>query len=245
VGGVGLTRNRLVSILMALMNLRLGYWATNPDPERTKWRRPNHFDPGAYEIGSLIGIGGFHEDRPFIQLSDGGHFENLAFYELIRRRLRLIVVCDGSADPKSTFGNLQTTLRRIEADFGAEVTFDDDNRPGLLIPTEEAGYPKGTYRAVQGHIVGDITYADGSAGKLILLKTTMVPGLRVAVKGYKGANPDFPDQTTADQFFDEEQFEAYRELGYHIGSQMIEAVKLTELISELESAEAERVATPS
>lgn len=234
VGGVGLTRNPLVSILMAMMNLRLGYWATNPDRENPRRKRPNHFHPGAYEIGGLIRVGGLREDRPFIQLSDGGHFENLAFYELIRRKLRLIIVCDGGADPDFGFGDLQTTLRRIEADFGARVTFDDDNRPGLLIPYKKAPYPKDSYRAAQGHIVGDIVYADGSAGKLVLLKTTMVPGLRTVVKAYKGANPDFPDQSTADQFFDEEQFEAYRELGYHIASTMIGAVQLGQLIANLE-----------
>ena len=49
----------------------------------------------------------------------------------------------------------------------------------------------------------------------------MIKGLGIRLKGYKGANPDFPDQSTADQFFDEEQFEAYRELGYEIAKRMI------------------------
>ena len=34
------------------------------------------------------------------------------------------------------------------------------------------------------------------------------------MKGYKGAHPDFPHESTADQFFEPEQFEAYREAGY-------------------------------
>ncbi len=34
--------------------------------------------------------------------------------------------------------------------------------------------------------------------------------------GYKAKHLNYPDQTTADQFFDEVQFEAYRELGYNI-----------------------------
>jgi predicted acylesterase/phospholipase RssA len=231
VGGVGLTRNPLVSILMALLNLRLGYWAHNP-LSPPKWgRRPNHFRPGAYEVGSLVNIGGLSEDCAFVQLSDGGHFENLAFYELIRRKLRLIIVCDGGADAEFEFADLQTTLRRIEADFGARVRFEGDNRPATLVPSKDAGYPKGSKRAVRGHIVGDITYHDGSQGKLILLKTTMVPGVSTAVKGYKGAHPDFPDQTTADQFFDEEQFEAYRELGHHIGNEMVTKLNLPKFMN--------------
>ena len=74
---------------------------------------------------------------------------------------------------------------------------------------------------MQGHIVGDIIYSDGSTGKLIFIKTTMIPDMSLKLMGYKGANPSFPDQSTADQFFDEEQFEAYRELGYTIASNML------------------------
>jgi hypothetical protein len=36
------------------------------------------------------------------------------------------------------------------------------------------------------------------------------------IKRYRGLNPDFPHQTTLDQFFDEDQFEAYRQLGVHV-----------------------------
>lgn len=245
VGGVGLTRNPMVSILMALLNLRLGYWALHPRKAPRWVRRPNHFRPGTYEVGSLVNIGGLREDRSFVQLSDGGHFENLAIYELIRRRLRLIIVCDGGADPEFTFEDLQTTLRRIEADFGAIVEFEEDNRPRTLVPVKDMGYPKGAERARRGHIVGDITYHDGSRGKLILMKTTMVPGVTTSVKGYKGKHPDFPDETTADQFFDEDQFEAYRELGRHIGKEMIKALDLDRFIADIEAAAGGPVPTPS
>lgn len=34
---------------------------------------------------------------------------------------------------------------------------------------------------------------------------------------YRNRNPSFPHESTADQFFDEGQFEAYRALGQHIG----------------------------
>jgi hypothetical protein len=42
------------------------------------------------------------------------------------------------------------------------------------------------------------------------------------IRGYKGAHPDFPDETTADQFFDEDQFDAYRLLGNEIATKMIQ-----------------------
>ncbi len=64
---------------------------------------------------------------------------------------------------------------------------------------------------------------DGTKGTLLYLKTTLTPKLSPDIYGYKSANETFPDQTTADQFFDEAQFEAYRELGYHLGWQLLEA----------------------
>jgi hypothetical protein len=33
---------------------------------------------------------------------------------------------------------------------------------------------------------------------------------------YRGKHPDFPHECTADQFFNEHQFEAYRQLGVHM-----------------------------
>ena len=35
---------------------------------------------------------------------------------------------------------------------------------------------------------------------------------------YRRKNPSFPDETTADQFFKEDQFESYRKLGEIIGN---------------------------
>jgi hypothetical protein len=52
--------------------------------------------------------------------------------------------------------------------------------------------------------------------------------LPLGLRGYKGRNPAFPDQATADQFFDEDQFEAYRDLGQRLADAMIEAFGLKE-----------------
>ena len=67
----------------------------------------------------------------------------------------------------------------------------------------------------------------------------MTVGISVPVQAYKGVNPDFPDQSTADQFFDEEQFEAYRELGYRIAERMIKHTGLTTLIGTIEDSNRE------
>jgi hypothetical protein len=88
VGG-GLTRNTLISIVMMFLNIRLGYWVPNPhdyDVKRSIFGRPNHWYPGFFY--SVLREG-YRRDSGFLELSDGGHFENLGLYELVRRRCRL------------------------------------------------------------------------------------------------------------------------------------------------------------
>jgi hypothetical protein len=218
-GGIGVTRNPLVGMLMALMNLRLGFWLPNPNEEsRGRWRRSctrsfraNHFDPGLKEVLGL----NLRETSPVCLLSDGGHFENLGLYELVRRRVRLIVACDGTADPDYAFADLQNAMARIWADFGARIEFDQAALAPFM-PSIEAGYPRDARVSQRAYAVAEITYADDSKGCLVYLTTALIAGLRLKLMGYKGANWDFPDQSTGDQFFDETQFEAYRELGYVI-----------------------------
>ena len=229
VGGAGLTRNPVLSLVMSLLNLRLGYWAWHPDPGKRPFNVPNHFRPGAYAFWSALGFRGlgFDECRPFLALSDGGHFENTGVYELVRRRLKLIIVCDGGQDLDFSFSDFQTTVRRIEDDFGARIKVLAGATPDDIVPVTAIGtqgvYPKGAGFAQQGHMVGLITYADGTEGTLIYLKTTLLKDVSFKVKGYAAQDPDFPNQSTADQFFDEVQFEAYRELGFSIADGMLDA----------------------
>ena len=214
--GGGVFRNRPVALLMALLNLRLGYWVGHPDPAKNTSKRRTHFSTAWRELSGKLA-----EERPMLQLSDGGHFENLAIYELIRRRARLIVACDGTADPEFGFSDFITLLSRIEADFGARIKFDEGSGLEVFMPSTAAGFPRNTQLAKRGFTVGKITYSDGSDSDLIYITTTLFSGLGLAALGYKAANPDFPDQTTADQFFDEAQFEAYRHLGYSVGEAVL------------------------
>ncbi|MFQ5637813.1 MAG: patatin-like phospholipase family protein [bacterium] len=217
--GKGLTRNRLVSMLMGLLNLRLGYWAPNPNREKTWPSPPNFIVPGF--TGDVLGLG-LKESSRAIELTDGGHFENLAVYELIRRKLALIILSDGGADPEFNFGDLANVVERVRVDFGAQIRFREKYGLDNLLPGSEEGRLADKYKlARRGFAVADIEYQDGKKGILLYLKTTLSKRLPADIYGYKSANPDFPDQTTADQFFDEEQFEAYRELGYQLAKQML------------------------
>ena len=209
VGGEGVTRNRLLSIVLTLLNLRLGFWGSNP-------RKSVHFNWPANFIFPCPFFK-MNEHHRYIQLTDGGHFENLALYELIRRRLKIILICDGAADPDFHFADLGNLAEKIRVDFGAQ----------LKINTEPLIPDKKTNKASQGYILGKIIYSDGEHGTLIYLKTTYIDGLDQDVVAYKNNHPEFPDQSTADQFFDEKQFEAYRQLGYQIAHKMIGDVTTT------------------
>lgn len=245
-GGRGLTRNHFVALLMTLLSFRLGFWIPRPSPSKKYVKHPNHFLPsGLYSIFNL----GYRETNRVIELSDGGHFENLAIYELVRRRCGLIIVCDGGQDNESSYADFVTAIQRIGQDFGATVDFDmqvadaafggfkSSGPEALIARAQTSKYPKDAEYAEKGFFLATIDYGrrGGGAwpqkGTVIYLKSAMIDALSMSAKGYKGANPDFPNETTVDQFFDEEQFEAYRELGYRIAEQMLEYLDLEKLFA--------------
>lgn len=244
-GDITIMRGWLISMLMSLLNLRLGYWITNPRGEGAT-ANTNAADVAKGPVNLLIAawytvLGRYHEQSRYLELTDGGHFENLALYELIRRRVRTIIVCDGGQDGSYDFTDLQVAFRLIAADFGARIEFDEDNRLEKIIPESVEGvrYPTRDPRIAQrGFVVGKIIYGEKQKdGRLIYLKPTMIPTLGLRTKGYKGANPEFPNQTTADQFFDEDQFEAYRELGYRIAESTFDSPDAGDFWEALRTAE--------
>lgn len=231
VGGSGVTRQPFLSMLMGLLNIRLGYWAPNPDPERKPLIPiPNFFLPG---LSEMILRKNLNEQSRFVQLSDGGHFENLGLYELIRRKTRLIIACDGAADASFKFTDLYNALEKIRADFGVLVTINA-KRLEDMVPVRKDGESLNAY-AERGYIVADILYPDSIPGKLIYIKSTFFGNLSADLYGYKQNCEEFPDEPTSDQFFDENQFEAYRELGFQTAWEMMNdsAVQGDELIARV------------
>lgn len=192
------TNSRPVSFLMALLNIRLGIWVPNPahEPRRFRW-------PAWYELmmREMFGIG-LDETQSRIHLADGGHFENLGLYELLRRRCRYIVVSDAGADPDTTLADLGQAVQRARADFGASVDICAD-------PLIHDGNGMRT----QAHLIGRVSYADGSQGEILYVKALLKTNLGADIYGYWRTNPDFPNQPTSNQFYGEMQFDSYRELG--------------------------------
>ena len=201
------TRSRPISFLMTLLNLRLGYWIRNPKfPASLKgiFSRPWWY---LYMLREMFGKG-LNEHCRHVHLADGGHFENLGLYELVRRRCRFIIISDAGADPEFGFGDLAKVIEMVRVDFGAKVILTTDD----MVPEGKQRLSKYAFT------IGSIEYVDPKQlATLIYIKTAVTKGLSEDIYGYRRANPGYPDQSTADQFFDEAQFEAYRELGFQVG----------------------------
>jgi predicted acylesterase/phospholipase RssA len=228
-GGEGVTRQPVLSVLMSLLNIRLGYWLRNPR-YTGRTGRPNFLRPGLAEVIGRLNLNE-SPNTESILLTDGGHFENLGIYELVRRRLKLIVACDGGADPEYAFSDLANAIERVRADFGAIIEVNDFDLRALT-PCPKDGGKADTGSSAQGfaergYLFATIRYAkadrqDANAyGMLIYMTTTFFRGLSADLYGYRNAHPSFPDEPTSDQFFDEKQFEAYRELGYQTARAMM------------------------
>jgi hypothetical protein len=155
------------------------------------------------------------EHSYFVNVSDGGHFENLGIYELVRRRCRIIIAADAECDEKLAFGSLGRVVRMCQTDFGASIEIDVES-----IRRAKAGGDSRAHCAV-----GRITYANGSRGSLIYLKASMTGDEDIDVQQYFAGHHAFPHETTGDQFFAEDQFESYRRLGHHIASMTFRGVE--------------------
>jgi len=212
-----------LSPLFALLNLRLGYWLRHPRQAASK--RLLMRKPGNRHI--LCEALGLIDDRgAFVNVSDGGHFENLGAYELIHRKCRLIVVVDSEEDRLGQLKGLTTLMRLARIDFGAMITAD----LGTFSPQHD--------QATQPWMWATIHYdttLDGTEelGYLPYIKANIVAGAPHYVDAYRAQSPDFPHESTADQFFNEVQFECYRALGYHLGTMVTKNEELRKQITKL------------
>lgn len=210
-----------LSFLMTLFNVRLGRWSPNPARPHS-WQRASPYNGIASILMELFGL--TDTRAKFLYLSDGGHFENLGVYELVRRRCRLIVAIDASADAGYEFDDLGNAIRRCQTDFNVPILIRTSGMKTLGPPPPQAvSFVTGTIRYSQ---------ADGPQaedGKLLYIKPNLVGDENADVASYGKRHPGFPHQSTVDQFFDEDQFESYRMLGQSAAN-----AALRDLVSVLE-----------
>lgn len=193
------------AFLLTLFNVRLGKWIGNP--RLSSWRNTEPGSGLGYLVYDLVGKSDINKE--YVCLSDGGHFDNMGLYELVRRRCRDIVLCDAEEDALGSCEGLANAIRRCWIDFGVEIKMDPTEFKALTDKNPQTGF-------VSRHTAkGDIVYpGDNIPGKLLYIKTTLTDNYSVDIRHYKTANEVFPQQSTGDQFFNEAQFESYRKLGY-------------------------------
>lgn len=218
---------RPLSFLLAMLNVRLNYWLPNPMHVRqlsAKWGLGNPMKRVGPPYLFWEMLGRLRADSWNVNLSDGGHIENLGVFELLRRECRVIIVGDAERDPKLRFQGVSELARLAQIDLGVELEiFGLDN----------------IRNGIQHHAFGYIRYPNGNRGLLVYLKSSLLrdDSLEAAlpedfhrtsdfrsddrsydsnayIAYYKATHPDFPHESTADQFFDETQFECYRALGF-------------------------------
>ena len=266
--GLGAGTSLGMSLLLGLANVRLGYWWDShlPQYHRAHRTRPNR----AGGLGGFCGLilpvqscllneflARFHGPaRRHWYLSDGGHFENTACYELIRRRVPFIICTDAGRDTRYEFEDAANLVRKARTDFKAEIEFirrradSGQNRHGGAYPLpalEELVHPQlldiigqpedfwpvpgAVTDEVKGAASGRPQYATRHAllarvhyldphefGYILFLKPSLTGDEPTDILQYQKAQPDFPQESTMDQYFDEAQWESYRKLGELIGS---------------------------
>jgi hypothetical protein len=196
-----------VAFLLTVFNVRLGLWMENPANE-TVWKKSYCLIGLYYLLCELLGAS--DEEKNFVYLSDGGHFENLGIYELVRRRCRFIVASDASMDGAFSFDDLGNAVRKCRIDLG--IPIEIDTRAILPDPITK----RSQFHCAVGIIHYEHAFPGESPGYLLYIKPSLAGNEPTDVIQYATAHPEFPHESTGDQWFAESQFESYRRLGYKI-----------------------------
>ena len=218
---MGYYSSPLVTFLMTLFNVRLGWWLGNPGPAGAR-----HY-PLAYPKSAIYPIIaealGLTDDRnSYIYLSDGGHFENLGLYEMVLRRVRLIVVSDASDDADFQYDNLGNAVQKIRIDLGIPIEFKSmqifprkDKKKGAFCAIGTIGYSAVDTIDSFGEF-GKPTPVKAPDGIIIYLKPIFYGDEPRDIYHYAMTHETFPHESTVNQWFSESQFESYRKLGSYV-----------------------------
>ncbi|HEX6086632.1 MAG TPA: patatin-like phospholipase family protein [Thermoanaerobaculia bacterium] len=233
---MGYSSSPALAFLLTLFNVRLGWWWGNPKKETYSERNPRNTLRTV--LDEMFGI--TNADNDWINLSDGGHFENLGVYEMVLRRCHCIVVSDGSADPDFGFGDFGNAIRKIRIDLGINIKITHMH----LFPRSRKDPQTPKYCAVADIYYSDVDGKDAPVGKLLYLKPAFYGEKEPKdVYNYAATYETFPHQSTGDQWYSESQFESYRQLGFFSMTESANGRKTFNNVPEL-IAEAEKYVAP-
>jgi len=215
--GKGTGESKSAAAAMNILNLDLGYRIANPNTNSAirllHWLAPF---PLYFAADWLQG------DRTTgIHLSDGGHTDNLGVFSLVRRGTRKIIAVDAEQDQKSVFEGAHRLKVQLEKELGLKLDF---NAPDTRIDV----YNNPLAQAViKGRISGLVDKNGNDAPiELLYLKLSLDRQLLqtsgqaypFSIVKYQEKDKQFPHDPTFDLFYSPEQYRAYRDLGYVIGS---------------------------
>ena len=237
---MGYHSSALVRLLMTFFNARLGWWLPNPGWPDIAQKRLEEvvFSPSGtlhltgenvkddavdflQQAGPTLGLApliaealGRTSDRSrFIELSDGGHFENLGLYEMVLRRCRTIILVDADADTDYEFEDLGDAVRKIYIDLGIPIIFPDF-RAGLPMKRDkDKGFDTSNLYCFSGKIDYGCIDEGALPGRLLVFKPVLNGSEPADIRAYALTHKMFPHESTMNQFFNESQFESYRHLG--------------------------------
>jgi len=214
----GYHTSKPMAFLLTMFNVRLGWWLPNPrrsflafDPKGQPATGTKAYPHPVFAPNQLLSelLGQIGDDRKFVYLTDGGHFDNMGLYEMVRRRCYEIVICDAEQDAGPVFEGIGMAIRKCRIDFGVEIELDLNK-----LATDAA-----TKVSKVHWILGSIKYpetGDAKAGTILYIKSSITGNEAADVYNYRLQHAPFPQDSTLDQWFSESQFESYRRLGQQV-----------------------------
>jgi hypothetical protein len=194
---MGRYSSRILAFLFGILNFRLGWWLPHP-----KWPASDDVASCNRLLTSIRELSGrITHKSDHIYLSDGGHFDNLGIYQLIKRGCRIVVCFDATADPELACEDMANCMEKCRVDLGVEIECD----PSTFVSRRDRCW-----------MVGQIRYeraGKGADGSLLYIKATLTKQEPFDIIAYARRHTQFPHDSSRNQWFKERQFESYRKLG--------------------------------
>ena len=201
-----------VGAVIAKQRVPAGVYRLLPSGSKLReWAKSDvkaHFIPRPrpwYLLCEMLGLN--RVNAKFLYVTDGGHYENLGLVELLRRGCTDVYCFDASGG--TSFTALGDAIALARSELCVEITID----PMALVPRGERNLAKSDC------VIGQIDFGSGTPpGRLVYARTVMTKDAPWDVHAYHDADQTFPHNSTADQLYTDQKFEAYRALGHCAGT---------------------------
>jgi hypothetical protein len=250
---MGRFTHRPLRFLMAMTNIRLGVWIRNPrhrdwtpDPcedcaqtglagqiaqgvtQRRvvkgilRTRLAKTIIDGWREPGALYvlreALGATRSSHRFIYLTDGGHWENLGLVELLRRRCTHVLCFDATSGDVDGL-DIGRAMALARSELGVNIEMD----PRPTMPAKRFSDDVA--------VLGSIKYPDPEQeARLVYARAVLTERASWDLLAYQARDGRFPNHSTSQQIFTDEQFESYRALGYQAGCRALELLNIPEVL---------------